>query len=103
GPNAVDVAHIAALHDLGYLPLLIKALPEGSRVDLRVPMMTIQSTHPEFFWLTNYIETALSAELWKMCTVATVAYEYRRILMKYVELTGSNKDFANWKLHGFEM
>ena len=30
GEGAVPVDHIEALHDLGYLPLRIKALPEGS-------------------------------------------------------------------------
>jgi nicotinamide phosphoribosyltransferase len=103
GPDAVDVSHIAALHDLGYLPLLIKALPEGSRVDTKVPFLTIQNTHPGFFWLTNYIETILSAELWKPITVATIAYEYRRILNQYVELTGSDTGFADWQLHDFSM
>lgn len=103
GPDSVDVQHIADLHDLGYLPLLIKALPEGSRVDIKVPFVTIQNTHPAFFWLTNYIETVMSAELWKMCTVATIAYEYRRLLNKYVELTGSDVQFADWQLHDFSM
>lgn len=103
GPDSVDVQHIADLHDLGYLPLLIKALPEGSRVNIKVPFATIQNTHPQFFWLTNYIETVMSAELWKMCTVATIAYEYRRLLNHYVELTGSDVQFADWQLHDFSM
>lgn len=103
GPDAVDVSHIGELHDLGYLPLLIKALPEGSRVDIKVPMMTVWNTLPQFFWLTNYIETVWSDELWKMITVATIAYKYRRILNKYVELTGGSKEFADWQLHDFSM
>lgn len=103
GPDAVDVKHIEELHDLGYLPLVIKALPEGSRVDIKVPMLTVENTLPQFYWLTNYIETAMSNELWQSITVATIAYEYRRILNKYVELTGANKDFADWQLHDFSM
>lgn len=103
GPDSIDTQHIADLHDLQYLPLIIKALPEGSRVDIKVPFVTIQNTHPAFFWLTNYIETAMSAELWKMCTVATIAYEYRRLLNHYVELTGSDVQFADWQLHDFSM
>ncbi len=103
GPDSVDVSHIAALHDLGYLPLKIKALPEGSRVDIKVPFLTVTNTHPEFFWLTNYIETVMSNELWKMSTAATIAYEYRRLLDHYVELTGSSKEFADWQLHDFSM
>jgi nicotinamide phosphoribosyltransferase len=103
GPDSVPVDHIADLHDLGYLPLEIKALPEGSRVDIRVPFLTIINTDPRFFWLTNYIETILSAELWQPITNATVAYEFRRLLNHYVELTGSDKDFADWQLHDFSM
>lgn len=103
GPGAVDTAHIAALHDLGYLPVLIKALPEGSRVNLRVPLWTIQNTHPDFFWVTNYLETQLSAELWKMLTSATIAYEYRRLLDQYAKKTGAPLDFVPWQGHDFSM
>ena len=90
----MDVSHIAALHDLGYLPLRIKALPEGSRVDVRVPMFTIINTHPDFYWVTNYVETQLSAELWKAITSATTAYEYRRLFNRYADITGSPGEFV---------
>ena len=60
GPGAVPVDHIAALHDLGYLPVRIKALPEGSRVNIKVPLFTVRETRKEFAWLTNYLETVLS-------------------------------------------
>lgn len=103
GPDSITLDHIAALHDLGYLPLCIKALPEGSRVDIKVPFLTVYNTMPAFFWLTNYIETVMSNELWKICTVATITYEYRRILNKYVELTGSAPEFADWQIHDFSM
>ena len=52
GVDAIPLDHIEDLHDLGYLPLKIKALPEGSRVNIKVPMFTIINTIPEFFWLT---------------------------------------------------
>ena len=101
GPGAVDVQHIADLHDLGYLPLLIKALPEGSRVDIRVPMFTIVNTDPRFFWVTNYVETQLSAELWKAMTSATTAYEYRRLFDSYAIKTGIDPSFVQWQGHDF--
>lgn len=103
GLDFVDVSHIEALHDLGYLPLHIKALPEGSRVDLRVPLFTICNTQPEFFWLTNYVETQLSAELWKAITTATSAFEYRRLLDRYARETGSPASFVPWQGHDFSM
>lgn len=101
GVGAVDPSHFAALHDLGYLPLLIKALPEGSRVDMRIPLFTIQNTHPNFYWLTNYVETQLSAEMWKPITSATTAFEYRRMLTRYAKETGAPLEFVPWQGHDF--
>lgn len=103
GPNMVSTDHIGALHDLGYLPILIKAIPEGERVDLRVPLFTIRNTKKEFGWLTNYLEIQLSALLWKPITTATTAYEYRRLLTRYAKLTGTPLDFVNWQGHDFSM
>ena len=101
GPGAVSADHIGALHDLGYLPILIKALPEGSRVNIRVALWTIQNTLPEFYWLTNYLETQLSAECWKPVHSATIAFEYRRLLDFYANLTGSYPAFVPWQGHDF--
>ncbi|WP_353170774.1 nicotinate phosphoribosyltransferase [Acinetobacter rudis] len=101
GEGAIPVDHIEMLHDLGYLPLRIKALPEGSRVNMRVPVLTLVNTDPRFFWLTNYIETILSAELWKSCTTATFAYEYKRLLTQFAQKTGAPLDFVPLQGHDF--
>ncbi len=101
GEGAVPVDHMEALHDLGYLPLKIKALPEGSRVNIKVPMFTVINTLPEFYWLTNYIETSISAEIWKPCTTATIAYEYKRLLTEYAVKTGAPLDFVPLQGHDF--
>ena len=53
GVGAIPVDHIEALHDLGHLPICIKALPEGSAVPIKVPVLVIYNTHPDFFWMTN--------------------------------------------------
>ncbi len=103
GAGAVSTDHIRELHQLGYLPLRIKALPEGSRVDIRVPVFTITNTDPRFYWLTNYVETQLSAELWKSITSATVAYEYRRLLSRYAAETGADPALIPWQGHDFSM
>lgn len=101
GKGVVDVSHIAALHDLGFLPLEIKALPEGSRVRMGVPVMTVRNTLPDFYWLVNYLETAWSNSVWKSMTNATIAFEYRRVFDHYAELTGSPKEFVPWQGHDF--
>lgn len=82
--------HIVALHKLGYLPIEIKALPEGTKVPYRVPCCTVTNTHPEFAWVTNYLETLFSCNLWMPTTTATRAYIYRQIIEKYIKLTSDN-------------
>jgi nicotinamide phosphoribosyltransferase len=102
GKDSITYTHIAALHDLGYLPLEIKALPEGDLVPMRVPVFTIKNTLPEFFWLTNMLETLMSAVLWKSCTSATTASQYLRTFTEYAkETVGENMDFVQWQGHDF--
>lgn len=103
GENSVGENHIAALHDLGYIPMVFKAIPEGESIPLRMPMFTMYNTLPDFFWLTNYFETLLSAVVWLPCTSATIALQYRKILNAYAENTSSNIDFVDWQAHDFSM
>lgn len=103
GPDSVSTERIEALHRLGYLPIMIKALPEGSKVNVKIPLFTIINTLPEFFWLTNFLETVMSAQLWKSITNATTAYKYRLLIDSYAEKTGGSKDFVPWQGHDFSM
>lgn len=103
GENQVGTQHIANLHDLGYIPMEFKALPEGVSVPLRVPMFTMYNTRPEFFWLTNYFETLLSAIIWMPCNSATIAVQYRKVLDRYAAETSSVPEFVNWQGHDFSM
>jgi nicotinamide phosphoribosyltransferase len=82
-----DVSHFEALHDLGYLPVMVKAIEEGTLVPVKVPVLTIYNTLPEFYWVTNYLETILSNLLWKPMTSATIAHNYRKVLTKWQEKT----------------
>jgi nicotinamide phosphoribosyltransferase len=99
-PNP-ETKHLEDLHDLGYLPLSIKALPEGTLVPLRVPTMTIQNTDPRFFWLTNFIESLASAELWQATTSATIAREYKNMMDHYAIKTVGSTDFTPFQGHDF--
>lgn len=103
GTGTVDGEWIGRLHDKGFLPVIIKALPEGSRVNIRVPVFTIMNTDPEFAALTNYLETQLSAEMWKSITSATSAFEYRRLFERFAKETGAPEWFIPWQGHDFSM
>ena len=100
-----DTQHIKALHNLGYLPVQIKAVKEGTLVPIKCPMITIENTLPEFFWITNYLETIMSNMLWQPTTSATIAYEYKKILTEYAKATyGENaENIVNFQCHDFSM
>lgn len=90
--------HIRALHKLGYLPIKICALPEGTKVPYGVPCCTVENTHPDFAWVTNYLETLFSCNLWITSTTATTAYLARQIIEEYCDKTSDIKD--TWKSVG---
>lgn len=99
-----DVSHFEALHDLGYLPINVKSLTEGSKAPIKVPVLTIYNTHPDFYWVTNYLETILSNLLWKPMTSATIAHQYRKVLTEWMLKTDkSNHQFIDWQGHDFSM
>lgn len=103
GVKDPDAVHIVELHQLQHLPLRIRAVKEGTRVPIRVPMLTVENTLPEFFWLTNYIETLMSCSLWQMSTSATIALEYKKILEFWAEKTGGDPTFVQFQGHDFSM
>lgn len=99
-----DVTHFQNLWDLGYLPIHVKVIEEGTLVPMKVPVLTIYNTLPEFYWVTNYLETILSNLLWKPMTSATIAHTYRKVLTKWQEKTDKERDwFIDWQGHDFSM
>ena len=71
--------NLHALHELGYLPVEINAVPEGTLVPMGVPCLEIKSTNPQFFWVGQALEASLSAAIWHPMVSATIAREYRKI------------------------
>jgi nicotinamide phosphoribosyltransferase len=82
-----DSTHFGELHDLGYLPIRFKALPEGIETSPNVPHMTFVNTVAGFAWLTLYLETIVSSLAWKPATSATIALQYKRNLVEWVMKT----------------
>lgn len=103
GKETVAVDHLIALHNLGYLPLSIQALPEGTLAPMRCPVMVVENTHPDFFWLTNFVETMLSTTIWQPITSATLAHKYREVLDEYAIKTTGSTIGVDWQGHDFSM
>lgn len=101
GPGSVSMAHFEELHKLGYLPLKIKAVPEGSKVPFKVSLLTIKNTHEKFAWLVTYIETVLSCELWPVITAATTAYQFLTLCNRFADDTVGGRDHVQFQCHDF--
>ncbi len=87
GKGIYGIEKICKLHRLGYLPLEITALPEGTMVPMHIPMFGITNTHDDFAWLPQALESLISAEMWYPQITATVGKTYRDIVNKYFDLT----------------
>jgi len=84
----------------GYLPLVIRAVPEGTVVPVSNVLATVENTDPECFWLTTYLETALLRAVWYGTTVATQSYKIKKVILEYLEKTGDPAGI-DFKLHDF--
>lgn len=101
GPNSFNRAgweRIVNVHK-GYMPVRIKAVPEGMVVPTKNVLMTIENTDPALPWATNYVETLL-LKVWYPITVATLSREIKKIIKRYLEDTGDVSGL-NFKLHDF--
>lgn len=88
-----DGEHFKKLYDLGYLPIRVKALEEGTETPPNVPHETYVNTVDGFAWLTLYLETIVSAISWKMNTSATLALQYRRNAKEWVLKTDPDQAY----------
>ncbi len=84
----------------GYLPVVIRAVPEGTVVPVKNVLATIENTDPECFWLTTWLETALLRAVWYPTTVATQSYTIKQVIAHYLEMTG-DPSLIDFKLHDF--
>lgn len=82
-----DPEQFVKLHKLGYLPIKVKALPEGIETKPNVPHQTFINTKPGFAWLNLYLETPVSSLNWKTPTSGTIALKYRRTVTEWVMKT----------------
>ena len=91
--------YILDKHD-GMLPVEIKAVPEGTPVDVSNVLMSVENTDRKSFWLVNYLESLL-LQVWYPSTVATLSAEVRKLSNFYLDVTGSSKENLDFMLHDF--
>ena len=96
--NAEGWHYILGKHK-GYLPISIRAVPEGMSIPESNVLMTVENTDPAVPWLTNYLETLLS-HVWYSSTVCTLSREVKKIILAGLEKTGDPAGIG-FKLHDF--
>jgi nicotinamide phosphoribosyltransferase len=97
-----DASHFEELHQLGYLPVRVKSLPEGVETNPNIPHQTFINTKKGFAWLTLYLETMVSNLSWKSTTNASIALQYRRNATEWVMKTDpTNAWFIDYACHDF--
>lgn len=87
GIDNTEWPKIKSLHQLGYLPLEIRALSEGTVVNMGVPVVEMTNTHPDFAWVVQWVECILQSELWAPCAYATIGKAYHDLAEKYYSET----------------
>lgn len=96
-----DFSHFEDLHDLGYMPIEIKALSEGSLISKGTPCFTIKNTHEDYQWLPNYLESILTVQLWKVMTAATIGRLFKLVSEEYALKTTGSVEGTEFQNHDF--
>ncbi|XP_063954003.1 nicotinamide phosphoribosyltransferase-like [Lytechinus pictus] len=97
--NEAGWTHILEKHG-GYLPMRIKAVPEGSVIPYKNVLFTVENTDPQVPWITNWFETLL-VQVWYPMTVATNSRVQKELIAKYLSETADNLTGLPFKLHDF--
>jgi nicotinamide phosphoribosyltransferase len=103
GKDNYPIEHFKKLHKLGYLPIKIKALPEGSVVNAGIPFFTIKNTHPEFAWVPGFLEDTISNLIWRSSTSASISRKYKQIGLKYAKETTDSNLYLDFFFHDFQL
>jgi nicotinamide phosphoribosyltransferase len=86
----------------GFLPIEIKALPEGMIAPTGVPLAQVENTDARMPWLTTFVETALLRAIWYPTTVATLSWKCKAIIRAGLEKTSDDvRGQLPFKLHDF--
>jgi len=100
GPGSVNMQKFRDLADLGYLPLRIKAVPEGTVMPLKHVMLTLTNTDPDFGWFVQYVESLL-LKVWLPITVAANSYRFFRMFSGLAQKSAGHTDFVPFQMHDF--
>ena len=91
---------INSLVDLGYIPLQIKAVPEGTVIENKNVLVTVTNTHPDFHWVVGYFES-LILKVWNTVSVATLSHKFKRLVVDMTNKTSDSDFLIPFLVHDF--
>lgn len=100
GPGMVKRENYDKLVALGYMPLELKAVPEGTKLPIKNVLMTVVNTHPDFYWLVGFTESLL-LKLWNTCTVGVNSAELRNDCLEAAKRTCDDMNHLPFQIHDF--
>lgn len=90
------LADMESLHELGYLPLEVRAIDEGTKYPIGLPVFTVKATVPKYGWLVNFTETLSSGLIWPMINTATKVEQFYLQAKYYGELSAPKEVVEQW-------
>lgn len=95
-----------ALHKLGYLPILVRSVEEGTSYPVGLPVFTVESTEKHSSWIVNNLETFTSSLSWPLINTATIVEQFYLQAKKFAEDTIPEELIPFWLpycVHNFEL
>lgn len=85
----------------GYLPLIIRAVPEGLKIFGGMPVYTITVLDPDLWWMSAGFEMLVQRGIWYPTTIATNDYYTKKSLKELYLSSGADLNMLAFALHDF--
>ena len=85
----------------GKLPLIIRAVPEGTIMHGKQPIYTVTVFDKDLFWLSAGFETMIQRGFWYPTTIVTQDYHIKQIIRRFYEQTGADMNMIPFSYHDF--
>jgi len=85
----------------GKLPLIIRALPEGTIATGKIPLYTVTVLDEDLFWMSAAFETLIQRGFWYPTTIATNGYNMKQLIKRYFLSTGSDLNAIDYFMNDF--
>lgn len=91
---------IQSLVELGYIPIEIKAVPEGTFIENKNVLATVVNTVDGYGWVVGLFESLL-LKVWAPISVATLSHKFKRVATQFTKETSDSDFLLPFLVHCF--